>query len=37
MKRLPALACMVLLLSCLGLAPFAALAADTGFPSRPVT
>ncbi|CAN7215960.1 Bug family tripartite tricarboxylate transporter substrate binding protein [Variovorax paradoxus] len=36
MKRLPALACMVLL-SCLGLAPFAALAADTGFPSRPVT
>ena len=37
MKRLPALACMVLLLSCLGLAPFSALAADTGFPSRPVT
>jgi tripartite-type tricarboxylate transporter receptor subunit TctC len=36
MKRLPALARMVLL-SCLGLAPFAALAADTGFPSRPVT
>jgi len=37
MKRLPALARMVLLLSCLGLAPLAALAADTGFPSRPVT
>ncbi|HWT20499.1 MAG TPA: tripartite tricarboxylate transporter substrate binding protein [Variovorax sp.] len=37
MKRLPALARMVLLLCCLGLAPFAALAADTGFPSRPVT
>ncbi|RRH87066.1 tripartite tricarboxylate transporter substrate binding protein [Variovorax beijingensis] len=36
MKRLPALARMVLL-SCLGLAPFAALAADAGFPSRPVT
>jgi len=36
MKRLPALARMVLL-SCLGLAPLAALAADTGFPSRPVT
>jgi len=37
MNRLPALARMVLLLSCLGLAPLAALAADTGFPSRPVT
>jgi len=37
MKRLPALARMVLLLSCLGLAPLAAPAADTGFPSRPVT
>ena len=36
MKCLPALARMVLL-SCLGLAPFAALAADAGFPSRPVT
>ncbi|AGU47888.1 putative Bug-like extracytoplasmic solute binding receptor, TTT family [Variovorax paradoxus B4] len=36
MKRLPALARMVLL-SCLGLAPLAALAAETGFPSRPVT
>jgi len=36
MKRLPALARMVLL-SCLGLTPLAALAADTGFPSRPVT
>ena len=37
MKRLPALARIVLLLCCLGLAPLAALAADTGFPSRPVT
>ncbi|MBT2335696.1 tripartite tricarboxylate transporter substrate binding protein [Variovorax paradoxus] len=36
MKRLPTLARMVLL-SCLGLAPLAALAAETGFPSRPVT
>lgn len=36
MKRLPALASL-LLMSCLGLASLAAAAAETGFPSRPVT
>ena len=36
MNRLP-LMVGTALLSCLGLAPLAALAADTGFPSRPIT
>ena len=36
MNRLPLMVGMALL-SCLGLAPLAALAADTGFPSRPIT
>ena len=36
MKRLPALASL-LLMSCLGLASLGAAAAETGFPSRPVT